>query len=60
MVASAWNIDRNLEVASNEALDSFREKCVTKEHPPVLLDASNTKDYALVSPVQMFHIPMAS
>ena len=35
------------EVASNEALDSFREKCVTKEHPPVLLDASNTKDYAI-------------
>lgn len=35
------------EVASQEALDSFREKCVTKEHPPVLLDASNTKDYAI-------------
>jgi hypothetical protein len=35
------------EVASQEALDSFREKCVTKEHPPVLLDASNTKDYAV-------------
>jgi hypothetical protein len=35
------------EVASKEALDSFREKCVTKEHPPVLLDASNTKDYAI-------------
>lgn len=35
------------EVASTEALDSFREKCVTKEHPPVLLDASNTKDYAI-------------
>jgi hypothetical protein len=35
------------EVSSKEALDSFREKCVTKEHPPVLLDASNTKDYAI-------------
>ena len=35
------------EVAANAALDSFREKCVTKEHPPVLLDASNTKDYAV-------------
>jgi hypothetical protein len=35
------------EVASKEALDSFREKCLTKEHPPVLLDASNTKDYAV-------------
>jgi len=35
------------EVASSEALDSFREKCLTKEHPPVLLDASNTKDYAV-------------
>ncbi|CAB5223515.1 Uncharacterised conserved protein UCP029215 [uncultured Caudovirales phage] len=35
------------EVAANAALDSFREKCVTKEHPPVLLDASNTKDYAI-------------
>jgi hypothetical protein len=35
------------EVASSEALDSFREKCLTREHPPVLLDASNTKDYAI-------------
>ena len=35
------------EVAASAALDSFREKCVTKEHPPVLLDASNTKDYAI-------------
>jgi hypothetical protein len=35
------------EVAAGAALDSFREKCVTKEHPPVLLDASNTKDYAV-------------
>jgi hypothetical protein len=35
------------EVAAIEALDSFREKCVTKEHPPVLLDALNTKDYAV-------------
>ena len=35
------------EVAAAEALDSFREKCVTKEHPPVLLDALNTKDYAV-------------
>jgi hypothetical protein len=35
------------EVASSEALDSFREKCLTREHPPVLLDASNTKDYAV-------------
>jgi hypothetical protein len=35
------------EVASQEALDSFREKCVTREHPPVLLDAANTKDYAV-------------
>lgn len=35
------------EVAADEALNSFREKCVTKEHPPVLLDALNTKDYAV-------------
>jgi hypothetical protein len=35
------------EVASQEALDSFREKCLTREHPPVLLDATNTKDYAV-------------
>lgn len=35
------------EVAAPEALDSFREKCVTKEHPPVLLDAVNTKEYAV-------------
>ena len=35
------------EVAANEALDSFREKCVTREHPPALLDALNTKDYAV-------------
>jgi hypothetical protein len=35
------------EVSSQDALDSFREKCVTKEHPPVLLDALNTKDYAV-------------
>jgi hypothetical protein len=35
------------EVSSQEALDSFREKCLTREHPPVLLDASNTKDYAV-------------
>jgi len=35
------------EVAADAALDSFREKCVTKEHPPALLDASNTKDYAV-------------
>jgi len=35
------------EVASKEALDSFKEKCLTKEHPPVLLDASNTKNYAI-------------
>jgi len=36
-----------IEVASQEALDSFREKCLTREHPPVLLDATNTKDYAI-------------
>ena len=35
------------EVAASTALDSFREKCVTREHPPALLDASNTKDYAI-------------
>ena len=35
------------EVAAKAALDSFREKCVTKEHPLVLLDASNTRHYAI-------------
>ena len=35
------------EVASTEALDSFREKCLTREHPPELLNADNTKNYAI-------------
>ena len=35
------------EVASQEALDSFREKCLTREHPPELLNAENTKTYAV-------------
>lgn len=33
------------EVASPESLASFAGKAVTSEHPPVLLDAENTKDY---------------
>lgn len=33
------------EVASPESLASFAGKAVTSEHPPVLLDAENTKNY---------------
>jgi len=33
------------EVASPESLASFAGKAITSEHPPVLLDAANTKDY---------------
>lgn len=33
------------EVASPASLASFAGKAVTAEHPPVLLDADNTKDY---------------
>ena len=33
------------EVASPESLASFAGKAITSEHPPVLLDADNTKDY---------------
>jgi hypothetical protein len=33
------------EVASPESLASFAGKAITSEHPPVLLDAENTKDY---------------
>lgn len=33
------------EVASPESLASFAGKAITLEHPPVLLDSSNTKDY---------------
>lgn len=35
------------EVASADSLTSFASKCVTMEHPPVLLDSSNTKDYQI-------------
>jgi len=34
-----------VEVASPESLASFAGKAITSEHPPVLLDAENTKDY---------------
>jgi len=47
------------EVASSEALDSFREKCLTKEHPPVLLMRPTPKTMQLVLPAQMSRIPMA-
>lgn len=33
------------EVASPESLASFAGKAITSEHPPVLLDSANTKDY---------------
>jgi len=33
------------EVASPDSLASFAGKAITSEHPPVLLDADNTKDY---------------
>ena len=33
------------EVASPESLASFAGKAITLEHPPVLLDSTNTKDY---------------
>jgi hypothetical protein len=33
------------EVASPESLASFAGKAITSEHPPVLLDSENTKDY---------------
>jgi hypothetical protein len=33
------------EVASPESLASFAGKAITLEHPPVLLDSANTKDY---------------
>lgn len=35
------------EVSSQEAIESFKGKCVTDNHPPVLLDSANTKDYAV-------------
>jgi len=35
------------EVASPESLASFAGKAVTADHPPVLLDADNTKDYQI-------------
>lgn len=35
------------EVSDPESLASFQMKVVTWGHPPVLLDASNTKDYAI-------------
>ena len=35
------------EVASPESLASFAGKAITLEHPPVLLDSSNTKDYQI-------------
>ena len=35
------------EVASPESLSSFASKCVTLEHPPVLLDSANSRDYQI-------------
>jgi hypothetical protein len=35
------------EVGSPESLASFAGKAVTFEHPPVLLDSANTKDYQI-------------
>ena len=35
------------EVASPESLASFASKSITLEHPPVLLDSANTKDYQI-------------
>jgi uncharacterized protein len=36
-----------IEVASPESLASFAGKAITLEHPPVLLDSANTKDYQI-------------
>jgi hypothetical protein len=36
-----------VEVASPESLASFAGKAITLEHPPVLLDSANTKDYQI-------------
>jgi hypothetical protein len=35
------------QVASPESLASFAGKAITLEHPPVLLDSANTKDYQI-------------
>jgi hypothetical protein len=35
------------EVASPESLTSFGGKAITFEHPPILLDAQNTKNYQI-------------
>ena len=35
------------EVGSAESLTSFGAKAITLEHPPVLLDSANTKDYQI-------------
>jgi len=35
------------EVGSPESVSSFAGKCITFEHPPVLLDSANTKDYQI-------------
>jgi uncharacterized protein len=35
------------EVASPESLASFAAKAITLEHPPILLDSTNTKDYQI-------------
>jgi hypothetical protein len=35
------------EVASPESLASFAGKAITSEHPPVLLDSENTKNYQI-------------
>lgn len=35
------------EVSSPESLASFAGKAITLEHPPVLLDSANTKDYQI-------------
>ena len=35
------------EVASPESLASFAGKAITLQHPPVLLDSANTKDYQI-------------
>jgi hypothetical protein len=35
------------EVAAPESLASFAGKAITLEHPPVLLDSENTKDYQI-------------
>ena len=36
-----------VEVASPSSLASFAGKAITLEHPPVLLDSANTKDYQI-------------